>query len=193
VNHHDIARHVPWPGGPGRPPLDALLARGAVAGLVAGQVFILVNMFAAQSAGKPPVAPFLAISTLFRFSDMPIMEPAAAVPAELIIGMNVHLLLSALFGLAFAFIAPLLRSSWLLVAGGLVYGLLLYVINFQVVARLFFPWFVDPRGPNQIVELIVHPLAYGLLLVPFFLSVVGRGAETVQGSQLGDTPQDARR
>jgi hypothetical protein len=186
MNRNASARHVPWPGGPGRPPLDALITRGAAAGLVAGQVFILVNMFAAQSAGKPPIAPFLAISTLFRFSEMPIMEPAAAVPAEVVIGLNVHLLLSALFGIGFALIAPLLRSSWALVAGGLVYGLLLYVINFQVVARVFFPWFVDPRGPNQIVELIVHPLAYGLVLVPFFLSVVHGDAGTGDGSQLED-------
>jgi hypothetical protein len=61
-----------------------------------------------------------------------------------------------------------------------------------VVARLFFPWFVDPRGQNQIVELIVHPLAYGLLLVPFFLSVVGRGADNGPGAQLEDK-QDFRR
>jgi hypothetical protein len=157
-----------------RPPIDALLTRGAVAGLVAGQVFIIVNMFAAQSAGKPPLAPFLAISTLFRFSEMPIMQPMSAVPAEVAIGINVHLFLSALFGIGFALISPLLRSSWMLVAGGLAYGLALYLINFQVIGRLFFPWFVDPRGPSKILELIVHPLAYGLVLVPFFLSVVDR-------------------
>lgn len=192
MNHSDIGRQVPWPGRPGRPPLDALLTRGAAAGLVAGQVFIIVNMFGAQSAGKPPVAPFLDISTLFRFSEMPITEPASAVPAEVAIGINVHLLLSALFGVGFALLAPLLRSSWTLVAGGLVYGLVLYAINFQVVARLFFPWFVDPRGPNQIFELIVHPLAYGLVLVPFFLSVVQHRADTGHGSQLEDK-QDVRR
>ena len=65
----------------------------------------------------------------------------------------------------------------LLVLGGLAYGLALYLVNFQIIARLFFPWFVDERGPGQVVEIIVHPLAYGLVLVPFFLSVVdGRGS-----------------
>lgn len=157
-------------------PVDALLTRGVAAGLTGGLAFILVNMYAAQSAGKPPVGPFLAISTLFRFSDEPIMEPMA-LPVEITLGLIVHLFLSVLFGVVFAFIAPLLRSSPLLVAGGLVYGLLLYVVNFQIIARLFFPWFVDPRGPNQVVELLVHPLAYGLVLVPFFLSVARRGPE----------------
>lgn len=152
-------------------PIDALITRGVAAGLAGGLVFILVNMFAAQSAGKPPIAPFVAISTLLRFSDMPITEPMSAVPTEVALGIVVHLFNSVLFGVVFALIAPLLRSSALLVLGGLGYGLALYLVNFQVIGRLFFPWFVDPRGPNQLVELIVHPLAYGLVLVPFFLSV----------------------
>ena len=57
------------------------------------------------------------------------------------------------------------------VAAGLTGGLAFILV------KLFFPWFVDPRGPNQILELIVHPLAYGLVLVPFFLSVVHRQHE----------------
>jgi hypothetical protein len=162
---------------PGTLPMDALLTRGVAAGLTGGLAFILVNMFAAQSAGKPPIAPFLAISTLFRFSDMPIMQPMA-VPVEVTLGIIVHLFLSVLFGIGFALIAPLLRTSALLVAGGLAYGLALYVVNFQVIGRLFFPWFVDPRGPNQILELIVHPLAFGLALVPFFLSTATRADRT---------------
>jgi hypothetical protein len=154
-------------------PIDALLTRGVAAGLTGGLAFILVNMFAAQSAGKPPIAPFLDISTLFRFSEMPILEPMA-VPVEVTLGIIVHLFNSVLFGIVFALIAPLLRTSALLVGGALAYGVALYVVNFQVIGRLFFPWFVDPRGPNQVLELVVHPLAYGLVLVPFFLSVTHR-------------------
>lgn len=157
-------------------PVHALLTRGVAAGLVGGLAFILVNMFVAQSAGKPPVAPFLDISTLFRFSEMPNTEPSA-VPVEVTLGLIVHLFNSVLFGIVFALIAPLLRSTALLVAGGLAYGVVLYVVNFQIIGRLFFPWFVDPRGPDQVVELLVHPLAYGLVLVPFFLSVAHRGRE----------------
>jgi hypothetical protein len=157
-------------------PIDALLTRGVAAGLTGGLAFILVNMFAAQSAGKPPIAPFLDISTLFRFSEMPILEPMA-IPVEVTLGVIVHLFNSVLFGIVFALIAPLLRSSVLLVGGALAYGVALYVVNFQVIGRLFFPWFVDPRGPNQVLELIVHPLAYGLVLVPFFLSVTHRAHE----------------
>jgi hypothetical protein len=155
--------------------VDQLLTRGVAAGLTGGQVFIVANMYWAFSQGAPPVAPFLAISTIFRFSDQPMMGPP-----EVIIGLVTHLTLSILFGVVFALLAPLLRSAAALIGGGLLYGLLLYVVNFQVFGRLFFPWFTNPEGPNQIVELILHPLAFGLFLVPFFLAVAWpqRTAET---------------
>jgi hypothetical protein len=169
--HDDVSRGAGTTYSP-HLPVDALLTRGVAAGLTGGLAFILINMFAAQSAGKPPVAPFLDISTIFRFSEMPNTDPMA-VPVEVTLGIFVHLFLSALFGIVFALIAPLLRNPLLLVVGSLVYGLALYLVNFQVIGRLFFPWFVDPRGPSQVLELIVHPLVYGLALVPFFLSVAG--------------------
>lgn len=146
--------------------VDQLLTRGVAAGLTAGQVFILANMYFAFNQGAPPVAPFLAISTIFRFSDKPMMGPE-----EVIIGLVTHVTLSLIFGIVFSLIAPLLRNAVALIGGGLLYGLLLYVVNFQVFGRLFFPWFVNPQGPNQIFELIIHPLAFGLVLVPFFLAV----------------------
>ncbi len=169
------AATTPTDAAPPPPRVDELLTRGVVAGLAGGLLFILVNMFAAQSAGKPPIAPFLAISTIFRFSDMPMLEPAMGVPVEIVLGIIVHLVLSAVFGVVFALIARYLRSSLLLVGGALVYGLVLYIVNFQIIGRLLFPWFVNPMGPNQLLELIVHPLAYGLVLVPFLLSVVPPG------------------
>jgi len=45
--------------------LGALCARGAIAGLVAGFAFILANMWYAGAHGKPSVAPFRDISTVF--------------------------------------------------------------------------------------------------------------------------------
>lgn len=152
----------------GIPDIGAVLTRGAVAGLAGGLLFALANMWHAESQGKPIVAPFAAISTIFRGSDMPVMMS----PPDIIAGLVTHLGLSLLFGMVFAVVVWLLRLSSkppLLLAVGLAYGLLLYVVNFQVVARLAFPWFVNPNGPNQIFELWIHPVAYGLVLVPFFL------------------------
>lgn len=119
----------------------------------------------AGAHGKPSVAPFLDISTIFHGQKMPVVSPE-----NVVVGLVTHIALSMLFGVVFAvLIVPLLRTNTLLVGGAVVYGLLLYVVNFQIFARAFFPFFVDPKGPNQIFELWIHPVAYGLFLVPFFL------------------------
>ncbi len=150
--------------------IDQLVARGSVAGLFGGLFFILANMLFANAHGKPPVAPFLSISTIFFRTDKPMMTPEAVVT-----GLVLHVFLSMVFGVVFAVVVlPFLRNNLALLIGGLVYGLALYLVNFQVLGRLFFPFFVSPMGPNQGFELWIHPVAYGLLLVPFFLGAGGR-------------------
>ncbi len=147
--------------------LGGVLARGAVAGLAGGMLFALANMWFADAHGEPPVAPFLAISTIFHGTKMPVMSQP-----DVIAGLVMHLALSLLFGIVFAVGVVLLRlpqRPLLLLAAGVVYGLALYVVNFQIIARIAFPFFVNPKGPNQLFELWIHPVAYGLLLVPFFL------------------------
>ncbi|MGH3625822.1 MAG: hypothetical protein ACRDRL_00020, partial [Sciscionella sp.] len=85
-----------------------------------------------------------------------------------------HVGLSLVFGMVFALLVGMLGlegKPLTLTGSAIVYGLLLYVVNFQILARLFFPWFVNPKGPNQPFELWIHPIAFGLLLVPFLLTV----------------------
>jgi len=53
-----------------------------------------------------------------------------------------------------------------------------YVVNFQILARIWFPWFVNPKGPNQLFELWIHPVAFGLFLVPFFLGAAAFAGRT---------------
>jgi uncharacterized membrane protein YagU involved in acid resistance len=161
-----------------------LVTRGAVAGAVAGLVFILANMIYATTQDQPAVAPFLAISTVFHFSDMPVMNPN-----EVVVGLVTHFGFAVLFGIGFALAVPVLRNPGQLAGAALVYGLLLYVVNFQVLGRIVFDFFQNPKGPNQVFELIVHPLAFGLPLVPFFLGWTGglgrRGAPTTEAPAVG--------
>src|SRR5919198_3642807 len=101
--------------------IGGLLTRGAVAGFTAGLAFILANMWFAASQGKPPVAPFMAISTVFHASAMP--QPS---PENVVVGMVVHIALSVGFGIGFAALlglVPPLRRPVGLTAGALLYGL----------------------------------------------------------------------
>lgn len=148
---------------PAPPPgFEHRLARGAVAGISAGLLFLLANMWFADSQGMPAAAPLFDISTIFHFADTP--DPT---PENAVIGLVVHLTLSAAFGAGLALLAPLVRGRAQFLAAAAGYGLALYVVNFQILGRLFFEWFQE--GPNQAFEVVAH-LGYGLALAPFLLA-----------------------
>lgn len=145
--------------------IDRRITRGVVAGTAAGLLFLLANMWFAVSKGMPAAAPLYDISTIFHFAGKP--DPSAE---NAIVGLITHLTLAAGFGVAMALLAPLLRSRAALWGGGLAFGVVLYLVNFQILGRVAFEWF--QVGPNQTFELFAHA-AYGLVLVPFLLSFAG--------------------
>jgi hypothetical protein len=152
-----------------------LFTRGAVAGITAGFVFLLANMAYATTQGKPSLAPFMDISTIFHGTD----QPASMTPTldMLATGAVVHISLSIAFGVVFALLvgvlAPLARNWLVLAAAGVLYGLALYVVNFQILGNTIFEWFTNPQGPNQGFEVFIHAV-FGLLLVPFLLGLAQR-------------------
>lgn len=145
--------------------IDRRLARGVIAGTAAGLLFLLANMWFAVSKGMPAAAPLYDISTIFHFADKP--EPT---PENAVVGLVTHLTLAAAFGVLLALVAPLLGSRAALWGGGIGFGVVLYLVNFQILGRIAFEWF--QVGPNQTFELFAHA-AYGLALVPFLLGFVG--------------------
>ncbi len=150
--------------------LGELVARGAVAGLTAGFGFLLANMGFATTQGKPAEAPLMDISTVFHGTSKPAgMTPT---PDMVATGLVTHFGLSILFGISFALLvaalARTLRNPLVLALAGVLYGLALYVVNFQIFGNTVFPWFTNPAGPNQGFEVGIHA-AFGLMLVPFFL------------------------
>ena len=78
----------------------------------------------------------------------------------------VHLALSALLGLIYGLVnarlSPETETRWARQAGlGLLFGALVWLVNFQVVARLLYPWFLTTP---QSVQLLLHALFFGLPL-----------------------------
>ena len=179
--------------------LSNLLTTGVVAGLAVGFVFILANMIYATSqpalpdvpAGPklPAIAPFLDIGTIFYFDDMP--KVTQAYPFA---GLVTHFSLSILFGLIFALVlVPLFSNARALLVGGIVYGGLLYMLDYQILGRVVFKWFdpSDPMGPDPWFGLLTH-LGFGLLLVPFFLTTVSRYGEASAAHAAADRVRDPR-
>jgi hypothetical protein len=155
------------------------LGWGAFSGLLAGTAFLAINAWFAVSMGQAPGAPLRTIATVVEGPP-----PAEAVEG---IGVVVHVVLSALFGVIFAaLLLPLRRRSagWLAWAG-LLFGGAVYLVDFQFFARSV-PWFSAFQATNQPLELAAH-LVFGSVLAALLLLAKPRRAER-GGGQAGGNP-----
>jgi hypothetical protein len=148
------------------------LTRGAIVGVVAGRAFLLANMWFAYSQGLP-AAPLAVIATVFSAASAHLDSVQHAggpgPPHRAVPGVRHGLALLLL-------ISPPLRRPAVLVLAGIGYGLALWILDFQILGRTVFPSLTDPMGPNQLFEALIHPLIFGLGLVPFFLGWTPRPA-----------------
>ncbi|TDD55227.1 hypothetical protein [Saccharopolyspora elongata] len=136
------------------------MAMSVAGGLIAGVAFIALNSWFATSTGMDPFAPFKMIATL-----------AQGPPPEsgtVWIGMAIHLVLSILFGILFAAITQGWAGGRTVAALGLLYGGVLYVINFQVLSRFVEYWSAFHTSANQPFELAAH-LVFGAVLALFLI------------------------
>jgi hypothetical protein len=148
-------------------PLARRLVRGAVGGVAAGIVFGAVTMWFADSTGGKAEMPLRMISTLVKGDQA--MAAGATSPT---LGVVVHVVLSALFGMVFALAVPRFRTNGTVALAGTAYGLLLYVLNFLVLTPLAFTTF---RMANQPFEVLAHLVFGTLLSFAFFGNGVRRG------------------
>jgi hypothetical protein len=133
------------------------LGWGLLSGFLAGVVFIALTSWFATTMGNPQLAPFKVIATLAQ--GPPPMQ------ATVWIGMAIHSLLSALFGLVFAAgVAPMRGgASGSIMWTGLLYGGLIYVVDFQILARFVPQFSAFLQATNQPFEVAVH-LVFGAVL-----------------------------
>lgn len=147
--------------------LPIRLVRGAIGGLVAGFVFMMITRWFASSVGDPSDGPLMMISTILKGEDA-----MAAGTASASLGWIVHSVLSMGFGAAFALIAPMFRTNGSISLAGAVYGLALYLVNFKLISPAVFPIF---EMANQPFEVAIHIVFGTLLSFAFFGSGVRRG------------------
>ena len=138
------------------------LVWGAMSGFVAGVAFIALTAWFTTSMGNPQLTPFRVVATLAQGPPPP--------EATIWIGMVIHSILSALFGLLFAVAMAGLRTGpgGRLVWAGIIYGGIVYLVDFQVLAR-YVTQFSAFQDVNQPFELTVH-LVFGAALAALLLA-----------------------
>ncbi len=145
---------------------------GVIGGIIGGITFALAEMIGGKIvSGSPLVMPLKVIASI-PIGDMP---PKIATSTAIPVGLITHMVMSMIFGVIFALIVayvPMLRVSPIVtVAAASVYGLLLWLINFYVLApAISRPWFTTaPKGQQFVYHTFFFGTVYGLYLLAVML------------------------
>jgi hypothetical protein len=138
------------------------IRKGAIAGLVAGVVFVVVEMALMMMAGDSPWGPPRMMGAIALGED--VLPPPATFDAGIVMaGMMVHFVLSAVLGVIFASIAGRLGlSRGMAIVLGAVFGLAVYAVNFYGFTALF-PWFAMARNAMTIFAHLVFGAVLGAM------------------------------
>ena len=138
---------------------------GALAGLLAGAVFLVLEMAMVPLflGGSPWAPPRMMGAIVLGQGVLP--PPATFALGVVAAALIVHFFLSAVYGLT---VAPVLSrmGTGAALAVGLVFGLLLYAVNFYGFTAVF-PWFANARNW---VTIFSHGV-FGLLAALFYLKM----------------------
>ena len=138
------------------------LKEGVGFGVIGGIIMALAMMIGAAAAGEPAVQPLRLVASVVMGSDALVATGGGV----LLTGLLAHLVLSAIFGAVYGLfdsaLSRDLRSSYGWQAGlGLVFGVALWLVNYQIIARIIYPWFIDQ---NQLFHVAMHAVFFGLPL-----------------------------
>ena len=140
-------------------PRGADLKAGALAGVIAGATFMMMEMGLVAMAGQSPWGPPRMIAAIVMGEGV-LPPPASFDLMILMAAMGVHFMLSIVIGVVFAMVAHRFGLLKALLAGAAV-GLGLYVVNFYGFTA-FFPWFAMARNAISIVSHIAFGMVLGL-------------------------------
>ncbi len=145
---------------PPRARLGESIRIGVIAGILAGIVFAMFEMVMAAVMEQGFFAPLRMIGAIVLGEGA--LEPSYSVATAAPVGLVVHLAMSALYGGVFAVAAAVLRlTGAALVAAATLYGLVLWLVNFFVIAPVLFPWF---GMADDVVQFVAHVFFFGSVL-----------------------------
>lgn len=135
-------------------------SRAIWAGLIAGIVFMMAEMILVGTVGGgSPWGPPRMIAAMAMGKDV-LPPPATFDITIFVVAMMIHLVLSIILGIIFAWVAD--RLAWsrtTTIVAGMVFGLIIYVVNFYGMTAMF-PWFAMARGW---ISILAHLMFGGVL------------------------------
>jgi hypothetical protein len=143
------------------------IKEGISFGIIAGIIFAVAQMLAAGVMGEIGLMPLRMFASIVMGSGA---LTSTEVAMTVFLGMLVHLVLSAAFGAIYGLIEDRLshdlrHSVAKQALFGMVYGVLLWFVNYQLIARIMYPWFL---APPQGIQMMIHALCFELPLAVMF-------------------------
>jgi hypothetical protein len=137
-----------------------IIREAALAGLIGGAALAAGQTLVAAATGLAPGAPWQLAASLAMGEDV----AGRLNWGIFLLGAFIHFGLATVFGALFGMVVatisrPVRNNISLELAGGALYGLVIWAINQQVVGRLLYPWYLDF---NPAVQALVHALFYGV-------------------------------
>jgi hypothetical protein len=150
------------------------------AGVVAGFVMGLLEVIASVLSGESALLPLRSAASIVLRED----AFGRDAPMIALIGAAVHFSIAVMFGFAYGVFNS--QIAWSMrVRGarqalmGVGFGTLVWLLDFQFIARLFYPWMMDH---SQLAQWAIHALGFGLPLGLLF-------AEREPPLELGEKPE----
>lgn len=146
-------------------------------GIIAGVIFGIMEIVGAALMGNPPLMPLRMFASIVLGNAA--LETTSLATA-VVVGSVVHLALSAAFGLVYAAVNGRLgrdvQTSWgSQVLIGLGFGVALWIVNFHIIARLIYPWFLMTP---QFLQMMMHAVFFGLPLALMYAAAERRAPAT---------------
>lgn len=146
---------------------------GIAFGLIAGILFAAAEIVASVLHGGSPLMPIRMFASILAGSAA---LNTGLLGTTVLWGGLIHIGLSVCFGLIYGLINARLstetetrwgRQAWL----GLTYGAMLWLVNFQIIGRYLFPWFLTTA---PFLQMVLHAVFYGLPLALMYAAAERR-------------------
>lgn len=143
----------------------ALVPHGIAAGLCAGVALGIAQFVIAAAQRESALMPFRLVASLVLGQTA--FEPETSTALVMVVAALLHLALAALFGVLFvvllALVFQLSARGWMLILYGLLFGFLLWEVNFMAILPGLYPELVSRFGlVGQIWKgIVAYTFIYG--------------------------------
>jgi hypothetical protein len=131
--------------------------KGAYAGIIAGALFLALEMFLIRATGRGGFWDPVRLSASIAMGNAVVASERPITSDIIFIGMLVHFLLAIWYAVVLGMVVHKLRTVPALLVGA-VFGLLMYVFHFHVLAGMY-PWVVGFRSWMAIITHVIFGIS----------------------------------